>query len=181
MNRFKTAFCAAFVALLALGAISACTGNKPATDTPEGIRKTKEGSKSAIEMLEDARKKMHELATCDLSCMDTGKQTQDKEQVVIQTLEDIIQMILDEQTEQGRDNESTSLPPLAEVRLLKFLEETIKSDTIEINNEFSDLNDSDAHKYRTNTKKHLCERLAIKQAENAELARNIIEDLKKKQ
>ena len=92
MNRFKTTLFTTLIALLALGTIPALgQGNK------------------AIDMLEKARAKMQELADKDLRGMDVGKQTQDKEEAVIQQLEALIQMILDEQAKQQQQQQSSQM------------------------------------------------------------------------
>ena len=88
MNRVRIVLCTACIALFALA--SAPAGGDP-----------------AIDMLEDARAKMKELAEKDLPNKDLGKKTQDKEEVIIQTLEDLIQMILDEQAKQQQQSKQT--------------------------------------------------------------------------
>ena len=92
MNRFRTALCTALLVLLALGTIPALGQGNPAVD-----------------MLEKAHAKMKELAEEDLPGpdMDLGKQTQDKEEFVIQKLEELIQMILDEQAKQQQQSQSS--------------------------------------------------------------------------
>ncbi len=83
MNHFKTAICATCIALFMLASVPALAAGNP-----------------AIDMLEDARSTMKDLAEKDLPNQDLGKKTQDKQEVVIQKLEKLIQMILDEEAKQ---------------------------------------------------------------------------------
>ena len=93
MNRFAKILCTVLIVVFALGPIPASADKK--TEDDVGV--------IVIKKLDKIQAKMKELADEDLRGMDVGKQTQDKEETVIEALDEVIQIILDDEARQNHD------------------------------------------------------------------------------
>jgi len=66
-----------------------------------------EEQKDGLEVLKSAEEKMRELAEEDLPNLKVGKETQDKEEAVIQAFDELIQMIADAKAQQEQEGQKS--------------------------------------------------------------------------
>jgi hypothetical protein len=124
---------------------------------------------------------------------DVGNETQTIEKDIMRNLERLLEAVREDleslkeaqkkqqqqqqqqQQKKQEDKKQALLPGLAEIKLLKFLEEAIKSDTVEIDKKYPA--GQDLKSFEAKLKQRICERLAGRQSKIQGMTAKILEQL----